>query len=467
MPNTNEVFGKNNKKPIVSINDWDTIKSNILNNLFGIIPGSRAMYAEYKNPDISWKEYLDLLAEDIVPSYANVIKPLSNNQKPNWEGAAKEAVLLAMPGTTKGPKGYPVNMAATKKFNSSKAAQQMAVDIPGLIEERPLTTSEAYDLLVNGYDQLLPSEFDNAIIHDPEHRNIVLENRKDAINEVASNVQDVLDEYRNNGLDNATEMMYEYNLTPDNFSTQGGYYSVGSDNMLIKDYKNLAPEVYNELNNRGYKPAEIAEVFGDNTALLVDDPKYKEIINDPNLSQEAKQARIDALVEKKKTEMLLDDLDNATAQTDLFFKNNNDWLKKIPPEKVDAARRLKDAWQEEFNKGPDRAFSRNNKRLREINQSAANINATVAKDAGLTMNKKRDNTDVTKGVSPEDPSEAAFVRHRKSNYDAAKQRLQNEYQKKLGRKPTPAEYEDFKAQFDSYLDKQIPGYEKAVKGLGR
>ena len=117
MPNTNEVFGNYDKdQPLFKMDDWETIKSNMLNALFGIIPGSRAVYAEYKNPDISWKEYLDLMAEDLLPFYNSVAKPAAKGEDVDWENAAKEAALLGIPMPyTKFPKGHPKAGATVPK----------------------------------------------------------------------------------------------------------------------------------------------------------------------------------------------------------------------------------------------------------------------------------------------------------------------------------------------------------------
>lgn len=66
MADINEVFKPYDPdKPKASFNLPS--REEVLATILGLIPGGRAMYAEYKNPDISWNEYGDLVAEDVVP----------------------------------------------------------------------------------------------------------------------------------------------------------------------------------------------------------------------------------------------------------------------------------------------------------------------------------------------------------------------------------------------------------------
>lgn len=59
MANINEVFKPYDpEKPNVSFNLPS--KEEVLAAILGLIPGGRAMYSEYKNPDISWKERPDV-----------------------------------------------------------------------------------------------------------------------------------------------------------------------------------------------------------------------------------------------------------------------------------------------------------------------------------------------------------------------------------------------------------------------
>lgn len=96
MADINEVFKPYDpEKPNVSFNLPS--KEEVLAAILGLIPGGRAMYSEYKNPDISWKEYGDLAAEDVVPFYTNVVKPAAKGEDISWSDAAKEAALLGVP----------------------------------------------------------------------------------------------------------------------------------------------------------------------------------------------------------------------------------------------------------------------------------------------------------------------------------------------------------------------------------
>jgi len=110
-------------KPKVSFNIPS--KESLIEAVLGLVPGGRAMYAEYKNPDISWKEYGDLVAEDVVPGYANVAKPLSKGEKPDWEAASKELAMQAfglpvfLKKSGKAMLVKPRNMDELNKFNKA------------------------------------------------------------------------------------------------------------------------------------------------------------------------------------------------------------------------------------------------------------------------------------------------------------------------------------------------------------
>lgn len=93
-------------RPIIYI-DKDKIKQNILETILSL-PGARALKNFHDNPEGSALETLDLVAEDIVPEYRNLIKPALTGEDIDWESAAKEAAMLGIPlPYTKYPTGHP------------------------------------------------------------------------------------------------------------------------------------------------------------------------------------------------------------------------------------------------------------------------------------------------------------------------------------------------------------------------
>lgn len=116
MPSIRDTFEPYDpNKPIISIKPKS--KEEILQMLISLIPGGRALKNMHDNPEGPATETLDLLAEDVVPGYYNVIKPLAKGEKVNVNDALKEAALIAMP-VPKGTRGKPVvDKERTKEFN--------------------------------------------------------------------------------------------------------------------------------------------------------------------------------------------------------------------------------------------------------------------------------------------------------------------------------------------------------------
>lgn len=93
-------------KPWIRFNP-DAMKQSILETILSI-PGARAIKYYHDNPEGSAAEFVDLLAEDIVPEYRNLIKPALRGEDIDWEDAAKEAAIYGIPMPyTRFPKGHP------------------------------------------------------------------------------------------------------------------------------------------------------------------------------------------------------------------------------------------------------------------------------------------------------------------------------------------------------------------------
>lgn len=110
-------------RPIIYI-DKDKIKQNILETILSL-PGARALKNFHDNPEGPATETLDLLAEDLVPFYANVIKPAYKGEDIDWNSAGKEAAMnaFALPVFLRNSKkGYivkPQTTAELEKFNKA------------------------------------------------------------------------------------------------------------------------------------------------------------------------------------------------------------------------------------------------------------------------------------------------------------------------------------------------------------
>ena len=89
-------------------------KDNALNELKQVVPGLRALQYYHNNPDSSFANTLDLLAEDIVPFYA------AHKYGAEPEDYVKEAFLVGMtPGKVKAVKNYIKNHPNAKFENVS------------------------------------------------------------------------------------------------------------------------------------------------------------------------------------------------------------------------------------------------------------------------------------------------------------------------------------------------------------
>lgn len=96
----------NPNKPWISVNLPS--REELIAMAMGLIPGGRALKYYHDNPEGSATEFADLLAEDIVPEYRNLIKPALTGEDIDWEDAAKEAAIFGIPMPyTKFPAGHP------------------------------------------------------------------------------------------------------------------------------------------------------------------------------------------------------------------------------------------------------------------------------------------------------------------------------------------------------------------------
>lgn len=96
----------NPNKPWLSVNLPS--REELIAMAMGLIPGGRALKYYHDNPEGPATEFADLLAEDIVPEYRNLIKPALTGEDIDWEDAAKEAAIFGIPMPyTRFPKGHP------------------------------------------------------------------------------------------------------------------------------------------------------------------------------------------------------------------------------------------------------------------------------------------------------------------------------------------------------------------------
>lgn len=110
MADTKKVFGQlgphDPNKPVISLNLPS--KEELLAELIGLIPGGRALKNFHDNPEGPISETLDLAAEDLVPLYGSLIKPVFNGEDIDAEQALKEAAIFGIPMPyTRFPKGHP------------------------------------------------------------------------------------------------------------------------------------------------------------------------------------------------------------------------------------------------------------------------------------------------------------------------------------------------------------------------
>lgn len=74
----------------------EAMKQSILETILSI-PGARAIKYYHDNPEGSAAEFVDLLAEDVIPEYRNLIKPALTGEDIDWEDAVKEAAIYGIP----------------------------------------------------------------------------------------------------------------------------------------------------------------------------------------------------------------------------------------------------------------------------------------------------------------------------------------------------------------------------------
>lgn len=107
-------------KPWLSVNL--PTREELIAMAMGLIPGGRALKYYHDNPEGPISETLDLAAEDLVPFYANLIKPAVKGEDINLRNNLIEAALIGLP--LNGPRGVkrtdpkrvPIDEARTAEF---------------------------------------------------------------------------------------------------------------------------------------------------------------------------------------------------------------------------------------------------------------------------------------------------------------------------------------------------------------
>jgi len=99
-------------KPYDPSKPWFSVnlptKEELIAATLGLIPGYRALKNFHDNPEGPISETLDLAAEDFVPLYGSLIKPVINGDDIDTEQALKEAAIFGIPMPyTRFPKGHP------------------------------------------------------------------------------------------------------------------------------------------------------------------------------------------------------------------------------------------------------------------------------------------------------------------------------------------------------------------------
>jgi len=152
------------------------------NAIKDIVPGLRALEYYHDNPDSSFTNSLDLLAEDVVPFYA------AHKYGANPGDFIKEAILLALPTGARATKGkskgrYIVDEETTKEINDKLKNADWATS-NGLHLEEPYSATRAQSYNGSPLDleytdrQLLPM----LLSEDELNRIIVSNNFKTGFN---------------------------------------------------------------------------------------------------------------------------------------------------------------------------------------------------------------------------------------------------------------------------------------------
>lgn len=96
------------------------------------IPLTRALQYFRDNPEGSALETLDLVAEDIVPEYRNLIKPALTGEDIDWESAAKEAAIFGIPMPyTRFPKGPKAGEAIPNNLKDALSSASWSSTLSG------------------------------------------------------------------------------------------------------------------------------------------------------------------------------------------------------------------------------------------------------------------------------------------------------------------------------------------------
>lgn len=108
-------------KPWISVNL--PTREELIAMAMGLIPGGRALKYYHDNPEGPISKTLDLATEDLVPFYANLIKPAVKGEDINLRNNLIEAALIGLPlngprgARRTDPKRVPIDEARTAEFN--------------------------------------------------------------------------------------------------------------------------------------------------------------------------------------------------------------------------------------------------------------------------------------------------------------------------------------------------------------
>lgn len=105
-------------KPWISVNLPS--KEELIAATLGLIPGYRALKNMYDNPEGPISETLDLAAEDLVPLYGSLFKPVFQGEDVDAEQVSKELAMAAVP----------VRRLSSRARKNSTANARNHIDVP-------------------------------------------------------------------------------------------------------------------------------------------------------------------------------------------------------------------------------------------------------------------------------------------------------------------------------------------------
>lgn len=157
MANINDVFGEyDESKPMVSFNLPS--REELIAELLGLIPGGRALKNFHDNPEGPASETLSLAAEDVVPLYGSVLKPLVTGEDPQWKNAGIEMALGALPiKLGKSGKTVLIKPENLDQIHTLRSALKKAV------EKGEITKADADNMVINALSDIAEEERITAI----------------------------------------------------------------------------------------------------------------------------------------------------------------------------------------------------------------------------------------------------------------------------------------------------------------